>query len=573
MANVIKTVMTYPLNGQVDFAITFEYLARKFVQVTLIGKDRKVLILNSDYRFSTRMQITTNKVWGSSDGYQYIEIRRFTSATERLVDFADGSILRAYDLNIAQIQTIHIAEEARDLTADTIAVNNDGDLDARGRRIVNVTNPIHDLDVVNLQSVKQWNNSALNSANRSKDEADRSWREAERAKSEADRSWREAERSLNEGNRSEAQAGISTTNAQNTSRYKDQAQQAATNANKSAQQAAQSTETIADLTNTTIQNANNATKSADRAKSEADRAKSEADKLGNMNALGGAIDSIANNEVLWKYRQVIPYVDVANKVNIGYRKSESATYEPFLEFHYNKDTYCGKFSAKANKSLHFDGAHIYFNCDTTVGNMWGNNINARAGFTMQTGQFWNHGGEYIVADKPVRLDETFNQVPAITMRNGENNTNQCIYSYMTVNKSTQEVSYDLSVNNTNTSALFRFKQTGLETNKNITVAWGGRVSTLQENGDISTHGGIWEGGNLSSHINSIKNRSLIDIQLGGKQSKSINNSNLTVDLDGGQVVTGISWARNGSYYIPTFVYFRELIAFRGDGSWYVIKSQ
>ncbi|MCY4689457.1 hypothetical protein LI077_22785, partial [Escherichia coli] len=126
MANKISTVRTYPLNGAVNFTITFEYLARKFVQVTLIGKDRKELVLNQDYRFTTKTQITTSRAWTAADGYQMIEIRRFTSATDRLVDFADGSILRAYDLNISQIQTLHVAEEARDLTADTIGVNNDG---------------------------------------------------------------------------------------------------------------------------------------------------------------------------------------------------------------------------------------------------------------------------------------------------------------------------------------------------------------------------------------------------------------------------------------------------------------
>ncbi|MGS8305974.1 phage tail fiber domain-containing protein, partial [Salmonella enterica] len=154
MALKIRTVMTYPLNGStVDFNITFEYLARKFISVTLVGKDRKELVLNQDFRFSTKTQITTSRAWSSSDGYDSIEIRRYTSVTDRLVDFADGSILRAYDLNIAQIQTLHVAEEARDLTADTIGVNNDGNLDARGRRIVNVADPVDGGDAVNLRSI------------------------------------------------------------------------------------------------------------------------------------------------------------------------------------------------------------------------------------------------------------------------------------------------------------------------------------------------------------------------------------------------------------------------------------
>ena len=160
MAKNIKTVMTYQLNGATtDFAIPFEYLARKFVQVTLIGVDRKVLVLNQDYRFATKALISTTRAWGPANGYQLIEIRRYTSATERLVDFTDGSILRAYDLNISQVQTLHVAEEARDLTADTIGVNNDGNLDARGRRIVNVADGVADGDAISVGQVKRMSQS------------------------------------------------------------------------------------------------------------------------------------------------------------------------------------------------------------------------------------------------------------------------------------------------------------------------------------------------------------------------------------------------------------------------------
>ncbi|WP_459625918.1 phage tail fiber domain-containing protein, partial [Enterobacter hormaechei] len=73
--------------------------------MTLIGVDRKELILNQDYRFATKTTISTTRALGPADGYNLIEIRRYTSATERLVDFTDGSILRAYDLNISQVQT------------------------------------------------------------------------------------------------------------------------------------------------------------------------------------------------------------------------------------------------------------------------------------------------------------------------------------------------------------------------------------------------------------------------------------------------------------------------------------
>lgn len=164
-----KTVKTITLDGSTkDFEIPFEYLARKFVVLTLIGTDRKELVLNVDYRFTQRTIVTTTKAWGPVDGYTLIELKRVTSATERLVDFSDGSILRASDLNTATIQALHIAEEGRDIATDTIGVDNNGNLDARGRRIVNVATAVDPGDSVPLQQVRDWDTSALNSKNAAK---------------------------------------------------------------------------------------------------------------------------------------------------------------------------------------------------------------------------------------------------------------------------------------------------------------------------------------------------------------------------------------------------------------------
>jgi hypothetical protein len=149
MADNPKSIAAYALDGsELDFTIPFEYLARKFIVVTLVGTDTfpsKVLVLTDEYRFTSATQITLNQAWGPADGYSLIEIRRFTSATERLVSFSDGSILRAYDLNTSQIQSLHIAEEARDvsnqaLLRDLVSWN------AAGLRIRNVANPVNPQD-------------------------------------------------------------------------------------------------------------------------------------------------------------------------------------------------------------------------------------------------------------------------------------------------------------------------------------------------------------------------------------------------------------------------------------------
>lgn len=287
MANVIKTVLTYPLDGSTrDFNIPFEYLARKFVVVTLIGVDRKVLTINTDYRFATRTTISLTKAWGPADGYTTIELRRVTSTTDRLVDFTDGSILRAYDLNVAQIQTMHVAEEARDLTADTIGVNNDGHLDARGRRIVNLANAVDDRDAVPFGQLKTMNQNSWQARN-----------EALQFRNEAETFRNQAEGFKNE----------SSTNASNTNQWRNEAKgfrdEAEQFKNTATQQATAASGSATAAHQSEVNAANSAKESANSAASaaqQADRAKSEADKLGNWNDLAGAIDKVVGVDVYFK---------------------------------------------------------------------------------------------------------------------------------------------------------------------------------------------------------------------------------------------------------------------------------
>ena len=270
MANNIKTVMTYDLDGTItDFNIPFEYLARKFVVVTLIGADRKVLVLNTDYRFVTKTTISTTKAWGPADGYQQIEVRRYTSATERLVDFTDGSILRAYDLNISQVQTLHVAEEARDLTADTIGVNNDGYLDARGRKIVNVADATEAGDAVSFGQMQRFDGSAYNSMLKAKTSEDNSKVSETNSAASALISENEADRAKTEADRTTGKA--------------DEAAASALSASGSAMAASGS--------------ATAASGSASAAASKAAEAKGYADRLDDFTTLQDRINSVAVSQV------------------------------------------------------------------------------------------------------------------------------------------------------------------------------------------------------------------------------------------------------------------------------------
>ncbi|MGL5784026.1 MAG: phage tail fiber protein [Alphaproteobacteria bacterium] len=167
------TIITVTLTGQSEFDIPFEYLARKFVELTLIGTVRQPLVMNTDYRFVTKTKVSLTVLPGGD--FTHLELRRVTSATERLVDFHDGSILRAYDLNLAQYQTLHVAEEARDLIATTLGINDSGQLDARNRQIVNLEAGVAETSAANVAQVRSISSGivapALEVATRSADTA------------------------------------------------------------------------------------------------------------------------------------------------------------------------------------------------------------------------------------------------------------------------------------------------------------------------------------------------------------------------------------------------------------------
>lgn len=164
MAN---TVLTFTGDGStVDYPVTFDYLAKKFVYVYVDGVE---LTGNVDYTFLNNITIRFNIAPASGT---IITIRRSTSAKERIVSFNDGSILKANDLDLSSLQTFHIAEEAKDMVVDTLSENDDGELDARFRKIINVNDPEEAKDVMTLgyylkdinktlqykEEAKQWAN-------------------------------------------------------------------------------------------------------------------------------------------------------------------------------------------------------------------------------------------------------------------------------------------------------------------------------------------------------------------------------------------------------------------------------
>ncbi|QDK04509.1 tail spike protein [Klebsiella phage KMI1] len=146
MDQEIKTVIQYPV-GATEFDIPFDYLSRKFVRVSLVADENRRLLNNiTEYRYVSKTRV---RLLVDTTGFDRVEIRRFTSASERVVDFSDGSVLRAVDLNVSQLQSAHIAEEARDAALLAMPEDDAGNLDARNRKIVRLAPGELGTDAVN----------------------------------------------------------------------------------------------------------------------------------------------------------------------------------------------------------------------------------------------------------------------------------------------------------------------------------------------------------------------------------------------------------------------------------------
>lgn len=191
-----STIAFYTGDGATtDFTVPFDYLAKKFVRVSLgvtILKGGDYGDTSKDYYFldKTKVRLKVPPQVG-----EVLTIRRYTSATDRVVSFKDASVLKATDLDASAVQTIHIAEEARDIINDALIKDKEGNWDAKGNRIVNVGDAVSDGDAVNLKLYKEDAKGAYQSRV-----------EAEKARDRAV----EAETNAKE---SEAKAKVSETNS------------------------------------------------------------------------------------------------------------------------------------------------------------------------------------------------------------------------------------------------------------------------------------------------------------------------------------------------------------------------
>ena len=144
-----STIAFYTGDGTTtDFTVPFDYLAKKFVRVSrgttiLTGGDYGDT--SKDYYFLDKNKVRLKVPPATGEE---VTIRRYTSATDRVVSFKDASVLKANDLDVSSVQTIHIAEEARDVINDALLKDKQGNWDAKDKRITNVGTPVADNDAM-----------------------------------------------------------------------------------------------------------------------------------------------------------------------------------------------------------------------------------------------------------------------------------------------------------------------------------------------------------------------------------------------------------------------------------------
>ena len=138
----LKTSVTYKGTGsQTQYDFPFDYLRKSFIKVTIDD----VLQDTSEYNVDNRSILFNTAPAADS----IIVIYRETD-TERLVSWADASVLKASDMTISQVQQLHILEEGQDWSKlNSIYLDEtDKSWEGNNHKIKNVSYPVNDDDVV-----------------------------------------------------------------------------------------------------------------------------------------------------------------------------------------------------------------------------------------------------------------------------------------------------------------------------------------------------------------------------------------------------------------------------------------
>lgn len=143
------------------FAFPFDYLRKAFVKLKI---DEEVV---EDFEVEGKVLVlATAPARGAK-----IEIYRETD-TNRLVSWADASVLRARDMNINDVQVLHLIEEQQVWTErNAVTLTDEDSYNFYNRVLANVADPTNDGDVVTLGYFKDTRTGVLDEINAAKADA------------------------------------------------------------------------------------------------------------------------------------------------------------------------------------------------------------------------------------------------------------------------------------------------------------------------------------------------------------------------------------------------------------------
>lgn len=237
----LATSITYTADGsQTNFSVPFDYLRPSFVHVAV-----------NDAEVSEGFTISNRMVMFDAAPAKDAVVRIYRNTpTTRLVSWADASILKAIDMTIAEVQQLHILEEASDWskTNSIVLDEESGVWQGRKCRVSNVADPTEAQDVVTknylentedsfvqrMNTIKTQTEQFANTAGNNKDSAYKSAQSASASAASAAESARLAEtyKTVAETAKSNASlyAANAKTSADNAGASKEAAQSAATTA-------------------------------------------------------------------------------------------------------------------------------------------------------------------------------------------------------------------------------------------------------------------------------------------------------------------------------------------------------
>jgi len=156
-----QTQKTYVSDGtQTIYTFEFDYISKDFVKVLVDA-------VEVGFTFTGTYQVTLDEAPAVD---AVIIIQRVTDKG-RIVDFVDGSVLVAKDLNISALQAIHIAAEADDKASGSLAITDTGAYSAGFRRVSLMGPPVDDLDAVTKAWAETAQTAQLSQAITAKDAA------------------------------------------------------------------------------------------------------------------------------------------------------------------------------------------------------------------------------------------------------------------------------------------------------------------------------------------------------------------------------------------------------------------